>query len=705
MHRILSSFVFVFVTICQVAVLSSCKKDSNSPTAVVLASLSTTTISAITSTTASSGGNISNDGGGSITARGVCWSTSQNPTIALTTKTVDGKGKGSFTSSITGLSPNTVYYVRAYATNSAGTAYGNQQTITSAAADLAALSTTNITNITATTAISGGNITSDGSGPITARGVCWSTSPNPTVALSTKTVNGNGSGTFSSSLTGLQVGNIYHVRAYATNLAGTAYGNEITFSPDNLLNVRLYLTGGSRKTWRLDPANGANAVTAGTESNPTLYYPGGPLAPCQINDEYKFTISDSMYCNFNSDALVYGGPNDYNCNPFSFPGGTTFNFAQIAGPGPGLAQITLPNGRIGLNISAGVFFIGVMDNVQNLYRILEISESKMVIRIGDGSGIVQTLKFVSVSPASLATLTTTAVSSITSTTASSGGNITSDGGGAITARGVVWSTNQSPTIALTTKTNNGTGTGSFTSSITGLSPGTIYYVRAYATNSAGTAYGNQQILTTSSNPVDVDGNVYTTVTIGTQVWMAENLKTTKYRNGNAIPTNLSNTDWWNTTAGACAIYNNDAANNTAYGKLYNWYAVADSRNLCPTGWHVPSDTEWKTLEISLGMSVSDADLTGLRGAAQNIGGKMKSTTGWNAPNTGATNESGFSGLPGGLRNYHGPYKSIVYYGYWWSSTEHSTTDALYRYLFYFYGNSYRLDDDKHYGYSVRCLRD
>ena len=130
MHRFLSSFVFVFALVCQVAVLFSCKKDSNSPTAVVLASLTTTTILAVTSTTASSGGNISNDGGGAITARGVVWSTSQNPTIGLTTKTVDGTGTGSFTSSITGLTPSTVYYVRAYATNSAGTAYGNQQTLT-----------------------------------------------------------------------------------------------------------------------------------------------------------------------------------------------------------------------------------------------------------------------------------------------------------------------------------------------------------------------------------------------------------------------------------------------------------------------------------------------------------------------------------------------------------------------------------------------
>jgi uncharacterized protein (TIGR02145 family) len=248
---------------------------------------------------------------------------------------------------------------------------------------------------------------------------------------------------------------------------------------------------------------------------------------------------------------------------------------------------------------------------------------------------------------------------------------------------------------LTTKTNNGTGTGSFTSSITGLSPGTVYYVRAYATNSAGTAYGNQQTLTTatSSNPVDVDGNVYTTVTIGTQVWMKENLKVSKYRNGDPIPTNLTDAAWGATTTGAYSIYNNDAANNTTYGKLYNWYAVADSRNLCPVGWHVPTDSEWTTLENYLG-------------GTSVAGGKLKSTsTLWNAPNTSATNESGFSGLPGGTRDRFGTYYFIGSNGAWWSSTEYSATYAWGRNLNYGNGNSGRDYYDGQGGFSVRCLRD
>ncbi len=205
---------------------------------------------------------------------------------------------------------------------------------------------------------------------------------------------------------------------------------------------------------------------------------------------------------------------------------------------------------------------------------------------------------------------------------------------------------------------------------------------------------------------DIDGNVYSTGIIGTQIWMKENLKTTRYRDGSAIPTGLSDNAWDNATTGAYAIYDNDTANNNTYGKLYNWYAVADSRNLCPVGWHVPSDTEWKTLEIYLGMSATDADLEGRRGGTQNVGGKLKSTsTLWNTPNTSATNESGFSGLPGGFRDSGGTYLGIGDFGYWWSSTENSTSNAWNRYLYYGSGSSYRYDDGKRYGFSVRCLRD
>jgi uncharacterized protein (TIGR02145 family) len=176
------------------------------------------------------------------------------------------------------------------------------------------------------------------------------------------------------------------------------------------------------------------------------------------------------------------------------------------------------------------------------------------------------------------------------------------------------------------------------------------------------------------------------------------LAVTKYRNGDPIPTGLSNTTWQSTTSGAYAIYDNVAANNTTYGKLYNWYAVNDSRGLCPTGWHVPSDAEWTTL-----INYLDPNADGGNYAPNIAGGKMKSTTGWTSPNSGATNESGFTGLPGGIRSTNGTYNNIGYDGFWWSSTEN--VYAWTRRLTYGDSSFYRNSSYKRNGFSVRCVRD
>jgi hypothetical protein len=198
----------------------------------------TTTVSAITSTTASSGGNVTSDGGGTVSARGVCWNTSPNPTTA-NSKTTDGSGTGVFTSSLTALNPGTTYYVRAWATNATGTAYGNELSFSTPAA-LPTVTTTSISAITGTGATCGGNVTSDGGASVTARGVCWSTSSNPTTANSI-TTDGSGTGAFVSTLSGLTIGVNYYVRAYATNSAGTAYGSEVSF---NSLTIGVAYQGG-----------------------------------------------------------------------------------------------------------------------------------------------------------------------------------------------------------------------------------------------------------------------------------------------------------------------------------------------------------------------------------------------------------------------------------------------------------------------------
>ncbi len=200
-----------------------------------------------------------------------------------------------------------------------------------------------------------------------------------------------------------------------------------------------------------------------------------------------------------------------------------------------------------------------------------------------------------------------------------------------------------------------------------------------------------------------DGRTYDLVEIGGQCWFADNLATDQYRNGESIPTGLDNATWSTTTNGAYSIYNNDPINDSNYGKLYNWYTTVDTRGLCPTGWHVPSDCEWMYLEGALGMSVDDQETEGWRGT--NEGGAMKATTNWTSPNTGATNSSGFTALPAGYCYHDGTYYFVGNYGYWWSSTENDSNGAERRRLSYNNSNLLRNSVNKRGGYSVRCVRD
>jgi hypothetical protein len=201
---------------------SSCKKKDEVP------ALTTYVVSEITITTAACGGLIISDGGAAITERGLCWSTGETPTIA-DSKITSSSTAVSFTSAITGLTGGTTYYLRAYATNSAGTGYGTAVSFTTLPVEVPVLTTSAASAITETTAASGGNITSDGGSAVTARGVCWNTAADPTTADS-KTTDGTGTGEFTSAITGLTAGTIYYVRAYATNSAGTAYGSAVSFS-------------------------------------------------------------------------------------------------------------------------------------------------------------------------------------------------------------------------------------------------------------------------------------------------------------------------------------------------------------------------------------------------------------------------------------------------------------------------------------------
>ncbi|MCX6147084.1 MAG: hypothetical protein NTW25_07510, partial [Candidatus Kapabacteria bacterium] len=493
--------------------------------------VTTTAISNILSTTADGGGNVTANNGAVVTARGVVWDISTSPTIALSTKTSDGTGNGAFTSSITGLSPGTTYYVRAYATNSAGTAYGSEVSFTTLAVP-PTLSTTAISSIGTTTASSGGNITASGGASVTARGVVWDIVTSPSTTLSTKTSDGTGTGIFTSSITGLTPGTTYYVRAYATNSAGTSYGNEVSFSalpdiPTLTTTAISSITSSAASSGGNITANNGAAVTArgvvwDIATSPTI------ALSTKTSDGSGNGAFASSITGLSPGTTYY--VRAYATNSAGTAYGSEVSFTTLAVPPTltttAISAITTISATSGGNISASggasVTARGVVWDIATSPTIA------LATKTSDGTGIgVFVSSITGLTPGTtyyvrayatnsagtsygnevsfsalpdVPTLTTTAISSILNTTASSGGNITNNNGAAVTARGVVWDIASSPTIALATKTSDGTGNGAFTSSITGLSPGTTYYVRAYATNSAGTAYGSEVSFTTLAVP-------------------------------------------------------------------------------------------------------------------------------------------------------------------------------------------------------------
>lgn len=408
---------------------------------VTLPTVVTKEVTNIMGTSAKCGGTIIDDGGYYVTARGVCWNTQRNPTI-FDNYTTDGMNTGEYTSTMTDLEEAQVYYVRAFAINEKGTSYGTEysfETIPGGGGEitLPTVITGDVTNITSTTASCGGNVTNTGGAIVTQRGVCWSTNENPTISDS-HTTDGTGAGSFTSNLTGLTENTTYYVRAYATNQAGTSYGEQKSFTTE----------GG-----------------------------GVIIAP---------TVTTSNVTNITSTSAICGGV-------VANSGGadvTARGVCWSTTPGP-----TISDAHTTDETGTGSFTSNLTNlSTNTVYYVkayatnsagTSYGEEKRFITLSGGSGVMQP------------TVTTNDVFCITSDYAFCDGNVVADGGAEVTARGVCWSTSQTPTVE-DSHTTDGTGTGTYTSYLTNLTANTTYYVRSYATNSSGNSYGQQISFTTLS---------------------------------------------------------------------------------------------------------------------------------------------------------------------------------------------------------------
>lgn len=493
----------------------------------VLPKVTTVSVSSVTSTTAVSGGIIIDDGAAEIIEKGVCWNTTGNP--GLTDNfTTDGPGSGEFLSNLTSLLTNTTYFVRAYATNSVGTAYG--EVFSFSTSDLPVLSTNPITAVTGTSATSGGNIFAGGELSILQRGVCWNTTGNPTLEDSF-TENGSGSGSFVSSIDGLTLGTTYFVRAYATNATGTAYGNEYFFTTINVPTVVTdqvsLVTGISATCGGNVTLNGGAMVTErglvwNTTGDPTKddsFLILGEGHGAFSGEITGLTIGTDYYVRayaINNIGIAYGAVQMF----------TTQNFATVLTVE--VTDITYTTATGGGNVTSdGGALITERGVCWNTTGSPTIADSYTSDGTGTGTFVSKLtglaanntyfvrayatnsigttygpeISFASptiVAPEPGLPVVGTVRITISNYGYHTGGYISSDGGSAITQRGVCWSSSENPTIA-DSLTNDGSGVGLYSSIISNLDGcGVTYYVRAYATNSTGTAYGNQISITSGS---------------------------------------------------------------------------------------------------------------------------------------------------------------------------------------------------------------
>ena len=802
--------------------------------------VTTLAASGITVTSATINGTVTSDGGAEITERGFVYSTS--PLFSTSSTVTSDSETYSFSANIAELTPSTTYYYKAYATNSIGTTYGEILNFTTLAIGNPSVETYAATNVTYTSAIINGAVVSDGGATITGRGFYWGTSAEN---LSEQVTAGIGTSNFNASLSNLTDGTTYYYKAYATNSAGTAYGNTLSFTTPEILaptvetraateitrvsaklNGEITADGGSDVTARgfiysqysnFTTYETVNAATAenvfyvnieslspvttyyykafATNSRGTTYGQAMQFTTLEFylptvvtNDATEVTISSAtLNGNITSDGgstitakgFQYGTSPDNLANSVSLGIGvgaltttisnlddnTTYYYRAYASNTQGTAYgetktfttveivapsvVTMPatdNTRTSLTLNASItsdggaavtargFYWGTAENDLPNYVASNQTTADFSATISDlevntvyyycavatnmrGTTLGEVLS-ARTNPLTAPTVVTNEATNVTVFTATLNATITDDGGTDITARGFYWGTSEDNLV------NNAVADGtanSFSANITELASVTTYYYCAYATNATSTSIGSIMSFCNCGGSVkvaDINGNQYGTVLIGEQCWMAQNLKATKFADGTSIPLGSSSSS--NTTA--YRYYPNGSSSNVStYGYLYNWPAAmhgasSSSANpsgvqgICPAGWHLPSNAEWTQLTDYL--SSQSEYVCGSTNTY--IAKSLASTTGWDSSsntcavgNTPSNNNStGFGALPAG-------YSYVSYYGfghgaYFWSATSYGTGYVSHRYLDYNDANvvqSSNLIFKKDHGMSVRCVCD
>ena len=707
-----------------VLVFHSCEKNDSEKRAKV----ETGSLRGIEAKEAKVSGTIINLGKG-ITDHGHCWSKQPNPTVSSEKTSLGAADKtGTYNSQLTSLEVDVKYYYRSYAKSGDEVVYGDDKYFTTLNGK-ALLTTEDITDITINSAKGGGDVTSAGGDDVLKKGVCWY--PLNSVSLNNYTgitENGTGTGSFTADLAGLSPGKSYYVKAYACTSVDTTYGNEkqfYTLSGIATLTTRV-ITGIT-----LNSATGGGSITddGGAEITArgicwsTSQYPAitdsntvdGSGTGSFISSLSSLQLNTSYYVRAYATNTVitnYGNQQEFTTKD-GIPTLATTVITEITG------NSATGGGNITDDGGAEITARGICWSTS---QYPTITDSKTVDGSGTGSFTsslsnlqLNTSYYVRTYATSTVTtsygnqqefttldgspyVTTAEVTDITVTSAICGGDVTSDNGFTVTARGVVWSTSSSPTVeSYIGITNNGSGQGSFISDITGLTEQITIYVRAYATNTNSTNYGEEMVFVayqSGSFTDSRDGNSYNWVRIGDQIWMAENL---------AYLPSVNSTQSTSYSLPQYFVYGykgtsvNDAKatdNYSTYGVLYNWPAAMQS---CPAGWHLPSDTEWTTLIDYLG-------------GTNYAGAKLKEagTTHWNSPNNGIT-ETGFRALPGGCYGLGSWFDQLGGYAYFWSTAEYTTHGEYYRaycYRLSYYASSFpQYLHERSIGFSVRCLKD